>query len=70
MEYNSLKEYRRIARSHEKAMRLANISFTHHQVVATRDDRQDCLARAETDGWSQTAIAKELGVPQERERAR
>jgi len=50
--FNSLQEYRKVARAYELSSRMDNLSFKHHQVLAAREDRQDWLAKAEAGGWS------------------
>lgn len=52
--YESLKQYRRVAARFPdtKGNRLPNLTWTHHMVVAGRDDAEELLAIAESDGLS------------------
>ena len=50
--FNTLRDFRQVADRYEFDDRSSNLSWTHHQVVAGREDRLEWLARAETEGWS------------------
>jgi hypothetical protein len=44
---NGLREYWRIAGAYEKVRRRDNLSWSHHQEVAAREDRGEWLGRRE-----------------------
>lgn len=63
VEYGTLREYRRVAVAYGNANRLANLSWTHHFVVAALPDRNHYLRLATEEGWS-VARLREESTPQ------
>jgi hypothetical protein len=52
VDYNSLREYRRVAQAYENARRLANLSWSHHQVASGWSTPQWWLEQALKNKWS------------------
>ena len=52
VEYDSLREYRRVAASFESASRVADLPWSHHRVVAGHPEADALLACALAGRWS------------------
>jgi len=63
--YQTLRDHRRVAAAFAKDARASNLSFRHHQAIASRPDRLEWLAKAAEQRWSvrvmQAAIAEADG---------
>jgi hypothetical protein len=57
--YHSLREYRRIAAAFEKAKRLANLSWCHHQSAAAWKGAELWLNQAVENRWTQREMVAE-----------
>lgn len=60
VEYNSLRAYRIVAAAYQSDRRISNLSWTHHQVIAGRDDRLDWLRYAKDNRLSVRAMLAEI----------
>jgi len=49
--------------------RLDNLTWSHHQAVATREDRLEWLAKAEAGGWPARELTRQVEASQIRARA-
>lgn len=59
---STLRRYRDVARAYEPATRVADVSWSHHRLVAARDDRLDWLEQARAGGWSRRRLESELAA--------
>jgi hypothetical protein len=57
-DYKTLLRYRWVASRYEKFQRRNNLSFTHHEAIAGREDRLQWLEAASSNNWS----SRQLGV--------
>ena len=60
VEFNTLREYRRVANEFGNATRVANLSWTHHREVAALDDPEPWLRMAAHEGWSVARLRQEI----------
>jgi hypothetical protein len=60
MEHYTLQQYRWVATQYELSVRTDNLSWSHHERVAARDDRLDWLRRAAEAGWSVHQLRSEV----------
>jgi hypothetical protein len=58
--YETLKKYRWMASKYEQVLRRTDLLFTHHEVVAARDDREEWLKKAAEQHWSARQMDKEI----------
>mgnify|MGYP001582717872 CR=1 FL=1 len=71
VEHGTLENYGRVARAYEKPMRIGNLSWYHHRLLAARPDRLEWLAKAAEHQWSthllqeQTHLADNPPVPKD-----
>lgn len=64
VDYDTLRDYRRVAVAFENGDRSPNLSWLHHRVLAARDDRRKWLAKAEANGWSVRQMQAEIEASQ------
>jgi hypothetical protein len=57
----TLRRWARVARSFPAGRRRADLSFSHHELVAGRADRLELLAEAAVGGWSVAEFRAFLG---------
>ena len=48
--YRAMRDYRRVSKLFEIGTRMPSLSWAHHQILASRDDRFEWLMRAEDAG--------------------
>jgi hypothetical protein len=60
IDYSRLKHYKSAAGAFEKAQRRANLSYSHHEALGSREDRHEWLAKAASDGWSVRQMLSEV----------
>jgi hypothetical protein len=58
VEYGSLRAYQAVAKRFVK--RLTNLTWSHHQIVAARDDAEDVLAQAEREHWTVGELRRQI----------
>ena len=51
-DFNRLCDYRKTSKAYEKGVRTPNLSWTHHYLVAPKENRLYWLKQAETHKWS------------------
>lgn len=59
IEFTSLLRYRDVAKAYENATRVA-LSWTHHRLIAARQDRHDWLKAAVRNDWSVRQMVEEI----------
>lgn len=61
-DYETLKQYKRVADKVEKCSRLHNLSWSHHQEVAhlLPQEQTKLLKRALDEGWTRTELRQKL----------
>lgn len=47
-----MRRYRDVSRAYDSAIRIADLSWTHHLVAATHPDREALLQRARDEHWT------------------
>jgi len=52
VDYGALREYQRVASKYELSMRIDSLSFNHHQIVASLENRLEWLNKAVEFSWS------------------
>lgn len=62
VDYERLREARWVASCYDgqNAVRTAQVSWSHHRVVAARDDRGKWLERAAREGWTKQRLTEEV----------
>ena len=60
IEFHQLQSYRTVARAYEESVRTDNLSWTHHERVASRGDRLDWLDKAEQHRWSVSEMVQAI----------
>ncbi len=60
--YNSLRAYRQVAEAYEKDIRMSNLGWHLHQVVASRSNRVQWLQKADKGGWTWRALAERVAT--------
>ena len=60
VEYDTLKDYRMVARAFELGVRTPNLTWWHHRRVAGREDRLSWLKQAAEHGWSTRKLQDEV----------
>jgi hypothetical protein len=58
--YQTLKKYRWVARRYDQVLRRTNLSYSHHELVASREDRGEWLKKAEENHWSVRTMLEEM----------
>ena len=61
--YSALRDYLQVSKRF--VGHPTNLSWSHHQVVAARDDAEEWLDRAEAEGWSVARLRRELALPED-----
>jgi hypothetical protein len=60
--YQTLKKYRWVASRYNQVLRRTNLSYSHHELVAAREDRVEWLKKAEENRWSVRTMLEEIQV--------
>ena len=66
--YSSLQTYQNVAGSYELCNRLHTLSFKHHMIAASLEDRLEWLKEAEDKEWSATRLQQEIRKVQTRQK--
>src|SRR5919106_56512 len=68
VEYHQLRNYKGVSKAYEIAFRTANLTWTHHERVASHPDRLEWLQKSAEGKWSVRKLLEELEVARKRER--
>ena len=58
--YTTLIRYQTISKAYEIANRFANLSFKHHQIAVSLEDRLEWLKEAEAKAWKTPRLQYEI----------
>jgi hypothetical protein len=68
VDYNRLLQYRWVAGAYEFSVRTENLSWTHHERIASRPDRLEWLSLATVNRWSVRAMLERIAEVDEEAR--
>ena len=60
VDYATLRRYRWVSEQYEIVVRTTNLSWSHHDRIAARDDRLEWLAKAADGLWSVRRMLQEI----------
>jgi len=60
VEYQRLVNYRNISKAYEKTVRTVNLSWSHHERIASNPDRLEWMAKAAENKWSVRAMLEQI----------
>jgi hypothetical protein len=58
--YQTLKKYRWMASRYDQVLRRTDLFYSHHELVAARDDREEWLKKAAEQHWSVRQMEREI----------